>query len=156
MAQVANSFTERRPSKDDSLQEILEKLCDHRRTFEFTALASGARTTTTFGGPFINHDCPGGVLFLNITVASGTGGLQVAFVGIDPVSGLATQLMALPAAIIATGQYPFFMYPGLTGFNVAANVKQNSNLVLPRQFYTYVYHGDASSYTYSLGCCLIP
>lgn len=151
----AISFTERRPQSDQMSQELLALIADHRRTLTGTSLASAARTTVTQSADIINHDCAGVAAFLNITVASGTGGLSHYFGTYDPVSGTGKLLNSAPTAIVATGIYWYCLHPSLTAaFNTSAN--QLSGGLLPRTFYSYVNVGDASSYTYSVGFVLIP
>jgi hypothetical protein len=125
-----------------------------RNNTEGVLLASAARTaTTTASGP-TNHNARGVVVFLNVTAASGTGGLQVTLRAVDPVSGASFQLNATPAAVVATGQYAYELYPGASGA-AAGSVQQRTAAALPRRFELTVVHGDASSYTYSAGYALV-
>src|SRR5690242_4107854 len=56
---------------------------------EGTLLAEAARTATTYAAaPLTNPSARGVTLWLNITAASGTGGLILRVRGYDPVSGL--------------------------------------------------------------------
>lgn len=91
--------------------------------------------------------------YLDITAASGTGGLKLRIDVTDPLSGAsATYCPALPsAAIVAIGLYVFQVGPfsetnmSLTG---------NWGTIMPLQWKATVTVGDASSYTYSLSADL--
>lgn len=117
-------------------------------------LASAARTATTASAAFVEtqHTCIR--VYLNITVASGTGGLQPQIRGYDKVSGSPVAVTVGGTAIVATGLYVYEMMPSA---NVAAGqVKESVGRYLPYKWDVNVVHGDASSYTYSLSCELIP
>ena len=117
-----------------------------------TLLASAARTGTTTTATQTNYNARGIVVFLNVTVASGTGGLQVQLGYVDPVSGNNILISTAPTAITATGIRAYIYFPGnATG----GLVSQNNQTVLPRSFYVSVAHGDGSSYTYSVGGSVI-
>ena len=119
---------------------------------DLTLLASAARTTTTTSADQTNQNARGVVVYVNVTAASGTGGLQLAIQGKDPVSGGYKTLNTLPTAITATGLYVYELYPGCsTTGNLAAVYAQ----VLPRTWRIQMNAGDGSSYTYSIGCSLI-
>lgn len=122
-----------------------------------TLLASAARTLSTTGPTQTNYNARGAILYLDVTVASGTGGLKVIFVGLDPVTGKVIVLNAVPTAIIAVGTYAYMLYPGATNVAGAASQQlvQSVNNALPRVWYGQVNVSDASSYTYSLGYSLI-
>jgi hypothetical protein len=70
--------------------------------------------------------------------------------GKDPISGAYANINAAPTAVTATGMNLYVLYPGAT-----AGGTQAFNTILPRTFRYSVAHGDSSSYTYSLGYCLI-
>lgn len=127
-------------------------------TQEGTLLASAARTTSTASSSQTNHGNAGILLWLNITVASGTGGLTLYIQGFDPVSGAAVLLNAAPTAIIATGTYAYELRPGATTAGAAGTgrVQQRTAASLPRTWRIEVIHGNGSSYTYSVGYALIP
>lgn len=124
---------------------------------EGTALASATRTASTSSPNIINNNARGIIVFLNVTAASGTGGLQVLVQSIDPVSGVGVQHNASPTAITATGVYAYAVYPGASAPGVAGPnlVNQRTAGELARTFRIRVVHGDASSYTYSVGYSLI-
>lgn len=111
-------------------------------------LASGARTTTTASAIQSDYVLLALRLYLNVTVASGAGGLQPIVRGYDKVSGSAVALSTGGTAITATGLYVYEF-----ALNVAAatgNVKEAVSRFLPTVWDVSVAHGDASSYTYSL------
>lgn len=117
-----------------------------RNNVQGTLLASAARTSTTVTANQTNYNARGVAVSLNVTVASGTGGLQVRIFAMDPVSGAAIYIMALPTAVIATGSTLYTVYPGISNSN-----SFGINYALTRMWGVSVIHGDASSYTYSLG-----
>jgi len=124
-----------------------------RGSLEGSLLASAARTTATPSPDQIAHNHRG-ILFvmLNVTVASGTGGLIVQIQGKDPVSGNYFKLHADPAAIIATGLKVYALGLGIGA--AAGDVLGAFNIALPRTWRVNVAVGDASSYTYSVGYSL--
>lgn len=122
-----------------------------RNNQEATALASAARTATTNSSDITNHNAVGILVFLNVTVASGTGGLQVQVMAKDPVSGSYFALNAAPTAVTGTGLKLYVVDPGSSG----GNATQATEASLPRTFRITVTHGDGSSYTYSVGYALV-
>lgn len=120
---------------------------------EGTLLASAARTATTSSAAQTNRNAHGVMIFLNITIASGLGGIKIRLLGRDPVSGADVFLNADPTPITATGLYAYELYPaaGTAGVAGAGNVQQRTQAVLPRTWLVQVTHMDASSYTYSVG-----
>jgi len=118
-----------------------------------TLLASAARTATTLSANQINYNGKGVIFTLNITAASGTGGLTIVLHGVDPISGLNYDLNTAAAAITAQGEYAFVFYPGASG--TSTYIKQTNSIVLPRTWNIGVGAGDSSSYTYSVGYQLI-
>lgn len=125
----------------------------NRNNMVGTILSSAARTGTTNSSDFTNYNHRGIVLSLNITSASGTGGLQVLIQVKDSIAVVYRQLNTSPTAITAAGQYIYMLYPGIDGTN--NNNNQNISQVLPQIFRIQVVHGDASSYTYSVNYHMI-
>ena len=114
--------------------------------------ASAARTTAQTGSTMINAENAKGILVhLDVTAASGTGGLTLAVKGIDPVSGNATALLTAGAAVTATGTKSYLLYPGASGGSVTTAVSG----ALPYKYRVDVAVGDASSNTYSVGYTLL-
>jgi hypothetical protein len=123
-------------------------------TKELVALASAARTAQATSANLINYTCRGAFIILNVTAASGTGGLSARFQSVDPISGSVLSIGAAPTAVIATGITTYLVYPGATTGAIGAT--QSTNGIIPRTFRVLVGVGDASSYTYSVGVTLIP
>lgn len=120
---------------------------------DITVLASSAQTTTQTSASITHLDGNQVVVYLNVSVASGTGGLQLRILGIDPVSGNAFPLNAAPASVIATGQYSYVLGPGCN--SAGGSIAQATATVLPRTFQVQVVSVDGtSSYTYSVGASL--
>lgn len=99
-------------------------------------------------------------VYLNVTAASGTGGLTVQVRGYDPISmrlgntPVAANLNTGGAAITATGLYLFDL--GLSVGAVSAGIHDSAARFLPYNWDVNVAVGDASSYTYSLSCEVFP
>lgn len=121
-------------------------------TEEGTALDVLARTATTDSADLTNTGRRNLILFLRVTAASGTGGLQVQAQAKDPLSGGYAAINSVPSAVIATGTYLYMFGPGCTNLNNGA--AQISSGLIPRTWRVHVIHGDASSYTYSVGYSL--
>lgn len=128
-----------------------------RGNTEGTLLASAARTATTVSAVQTNHNARGVLIHLNITEASGLGGLRVHIESVDPVSGGFAWLNPNPTAITATGLYLYEVSPGgsTAGAAGAGIVNQRTAGSVPRFWRVNVEHGDVTSYTYSLGYSLI-
>lgn len=126
-----------------------------RGNTQTTILASAARTITTLSPTQTNYNAKGIIVYLNITAASGTGGLIPRIYGVDPVAGIAlVSLVTDIAPITATGLYAIELSPGATG-TTTVGMKARAAGTLPRSFVVGINVGDASSYTYSVGCALI-
>lgn len=124
-----------------------------RNNIEGVALASAARTASTASPDITNHNARGIMVMLNVTAASGTGGLQVRVQAKDPVSGNYLGINSAPAAITAVGMQVYVLYPGANTTNT--DIAQVSGLLVPRTLRIFVSHGDGSSYTYSVSYALI-
>ncbi len=117
-------------------------------------LISAARTASTASAKAFDASQQYIRLYLNVTAASGTGGLQPQIRGYDKISGAAVAITTGGAAIIATGLY---VYELVSSGNVAAGaVKESLSRFLPVAWDVQVVHGDASSYTYSLSAEVAP
>jgi len=116
-------------------------------------LASAARTASTASIKHENRFATVLRLYLNVTVASGTGGLQPQIRGYDPISGNAVALSTGGTAITATGTFVYEM--GLAEATAVGNVKECLSRPLPIIWDVNVVHGDGSSYTYSLAAEVI-
>ena len=122
-----------------------------------TLLASAARTSAAFAPNQTNYNARGVVVFLSVTAASGTGGLSIHIVLVDPVSGNSVYTAPNPTAVVATGLYAYMLYPSASGTanTGGASVVQWVSSALTRTWTAWVGAGDTSSYTYSLGYALI-
>lgn len=122
-----------------------------------TLLASAARTAVATSANQTNFNSRGVVVYLNITVASGTGGLKLAIQSVDPVSGNTVQHNVTPTAILTAGIYAYELGPGAdtAGTAGARLVQERTSAYLPRVWNVLVQPGDATSYTYSIGYALL-
>ena len=117
---------------------------------DLIVLPSASRTATTVSGLIDNPFAKGVFIFLNITVASGTGGLTVSLQAVDPASGVAMTLTSLPdSPIVAIGAYVLVFYPG------ASEGSDSGTGPVSRTLKFQVNHQDDSVYTYSLGISLV-
>jgi len=123
-----------------------------RNNTEGTLLANAERTATVYGSDQTNYNARGLIVFLNVTGASGTGGLYVVIQGKD-ATGQYYTLNTSPPAVTGTGRFVYVLYPGATG--TGDDVVQTTSLVLPRTWRVNIAHGDSSSYTYSVSYALI-
>lgn len=119
-----------------------------RGNVEGTLLASAARTANALSPTQTNHNARGVVLFLNVTAASGTGGLTLRLWEYDPASAAPVITYQASSPIITTGLKRYAVYPGISGTDLGDNA-------LARTWAVFVVAGDASSYTYSVGFCTI-
>lgn len=122
-----------------------------RQNTDITLLSSAARTATTASADVNSVNLRGITVVLNVTAASGTGGLTLKIQGKDPLSGNYVDLLSATTPVTAVGTYTYVVYPGAS---LAGGVIQVSSLPLPRIFRVQVVHGDGSSYTYSVGASL--
>ncbi|HZS45388.1 MAG TPA: hypothetical protein VFC63_09825 [Blastocatellia bacterium] len=125
-----------------------------RGNVEATLLASAARTAATQSPDQTNYNGRGVQVILNVSAASGTGGLQVVVQGKDPVSGSYYNLYAAPTAVTATGIKVYEVAPGASSAG-AGDVATRVAGQLPRTWRVNVLVGDSSSYTYSIGAAVI-
>lgn len=121
-------------------------LYTQRGNVEGTALVSAARVITTSSPDIILPNHKGIAAYLNVTVASGTGGLQTVVETKDPASGSYRQVNTTPTAITGTGLNVYSLYPGVGTANTIG-----INHILGGHARIKVIHGDGSSYTYSVG-----
>jgi len=113
-----------------------------------TVFASAARTSTVISAAIPTYNAKVAVVLLNVTVASGTGGLQVRYYW---ASVALAQLNALPTAVITTGPFVYVLgVEASTGTGIPVAVPQICNVPVPDSIEIQIVHGDASSYTYSV------
>lgn len=116
-------------------------------------IEAGTNRSTAYRSSTLEADTEAGLMvFLNVESASGTGGLTVRINAHDYASSQAIPLNTAPTAVTATGSYIYALYP----LALSGAVTQSTAGYLPRAFSVSVSVGDASSYTYSLGYCLLP
>lgn len=114
------------------------------------ALPLAARTAQVTTADLLSMgDRAGMALYLNTTVASGTGGLTLQILVNDPISGLDIVVWAAAAAVIATGVTRHLIYPAAQA-GTGSQWTSLSGMALPRRFRIRVAVGDASSYTYQV------
>lgn len=117
-------------------------------------LPKGTQRSTSYTSPTYEAKTEAGILVvLDVTAASGTGGLTLRINAHDQASSQAVPLNAAPTAVTAIGTTSYALYPFGA---VAGGVTQATEFYLPRQFSITVTHGDSSNYTYSVGYCLLP
>lgn len=122
-----------------------------RNNSQGTLLASAARTATATSPTMTNYNAKGVRITLNVTAASGTGGLTLVVFAVDSVSGNGKTINASPSAVTATGTTTYVIYPSA----LASADTQTTEAPLSRSWYAEIAAGDSSSYTYSLGYALI-
>lgn len=126
-----------------------------RGNTEGVLLASAARTAAAQSSIQTNYNARGVLLTLNVTAASGTGGLTVCIYGVDPIgSGGDPNLLRASVPVTTTGRKAYLLYPG-NGSDTTFDLVLTKNGALPRSWFALVLADDASSYTYSLGYSMI-
>ena len=115
-------------------------------------IISGTFTTSQQCADIDNPFWAGCVVFLNVTAASGTGGLTPQLLFKDPGSGNYDNVLGMGSAKTATGTFAYLIYPSnsMTSDNGAA-----VNAILPRKFAIKISAGDSSSYTYSVSISMV-
>jgi hypothetical protein len=121
-----------------------------------TLLASAARTATTVTAQQKDASQQFIRLYLSVTAASGTGGLKVIVRGYDPVTGLPAIMNTGGAGVTATGLSVFELMPNGTATGLPTGILETVGRILPCVWDVQVLAGDATSYTYSLGCEVFP
>jgi hypothetical protein len=152
------NFTSFLPETTDSERLLLAKLLALGITRKTgTALASATRTVTTQSATIESRGARGIIAWINVSSASGTGGLNLALRGVDPVIGGNSLLMQQSASMTTTGLRAFSVHPG-NGAAVGTSWANMSvaGAPLPSKFVLSVTHADASNYTYSVTYELIP
>ncbi len=139
-----------------TLQKILEVLRGRRGPVSGTALASAARTVSTISADIPSGGFRGLIVYLNVTAASGTGGLTPRLIAKDPLSLVTSVSAAVSTAATATGLRVFHFGPGVGTLSGTGLGWGAAGVQLSGTFQLQVLHGDASSYTYSLSYELLP
>ena len=149
------------PETGDTIERLLAKLINTQiqAASRGTLLASAARTASTSGSSVDWVRYKGVILFLNVTAASGTGGLSIFPEYLDPASGSWNRIYNYPstaARITSVGLQILHIGTGIGATIGGANQGGFCAAFLSSAIRFTVNHGDASSYTYSLGYELIP
>jgi hypothetical protein len=116
-------------------------------------LGSAARTASTATS---RQKDPSGQklrLYLHVTTASGTGGLQPQVRAYDS-TGAAVAITTGGTPVTAAGVYVYEL--ALSVGAASGNVKESVARVLPYEWDVQVVHGDGTSYTYSLDAEVAP
>lgn len=120
-----------------------------------TVFASAARTTTTTGTTVKSYNARAAIACLQVTVASGTGGLTFKWILDPPQGGSLAYANVSPTAITTTGVFMFVLGMDATTALGHTGVSQVCNFPLPPTIGVQIIVGDASSYTYSVGMSLL-
>lgn len=123
-----------------------------------TLLPSAARTATVYSDTQRNlYGARGVQIVLNVTAASGTGGLTLTIEQFDPASGVWFGITAAATAVTATTSTPkvYTVYPNGTA-TASHNVTALTSTSISAIWRVKVTAGDSSSYTYSVGYSLLP
>lgn len=116
-------------------------------------LSSDTRTASVTTPSQTNGAHRGVILLLNVTAASGTGGLipQIRF---NDLTGGSKIIWSIPLPVTTTGTFIYVHYPGVNIANVGS-ARYVVSLPLSQLWSVTVTHDDSSSYTYSLTAYLI-
>lgn len=119
---------------------------------EGTLLASAVRAASVASADQTLYDGAAVLLLhLNISAASGTGGLSVRIQTKDPITGTYAQLNASEAPLIAVAFRTYVVCTGPAA-TIQGDVKQvTPGVMVGRTWRVQVIHTDASNYTYSVG-----
>ena len=124
-----------------------------RGIIEGTLLASAARTATTYSPDQTNYNDGKGVLvWLNVTAVPGTDTVKLQILAKDPVSGAYSVLLdggTTATAVMKTG----LVYPGVAA--AAADINNVAGFLITRTWRAKVVHSAGSSFTYSVGYCVL-
>lgn len=156
------TITEFDPQSTDSERMLLARLLafQSRASVRGTLLASAARTTTTSSSTIDCSQYKGLLVYLNVSVASGTGGLNARIDYLDPVTGTWFGGVYGPSAPkTTTGTMLILFGDGpAVGTNAAVNPSLTGFIgaILGSSVRVSILASDASSYTYSVGYELIP
>jgi hypothetical protein len=112
---------------------------------------SAQRTAQVTGTAMGSGNYRGFLLYVNITAASGTGGLTFHIQGYDPASGLWYDEGAAGIGTLTTVGDRITIWYQASGLN-----PYGYGATLPSQWRLVVFVGDSSSYTYSVAADLLP
>lgn len=141
-------LTSKRAQTGDGERAILARLAGG--CISGTALASAARSATTLSSNIDARGARAIIVYLNITAASGTGGLTLRLFGVDPVSSTVATSASVSTAATTSGTRIYHFGPGVGAASGATLAWGGAGVMLGSLFAVQVLHGDASSYTYSV------
>lgn len=118
------------------------------------ALPLAARTAFTTTGTISADGFKGVHWWLDVTAASGTGGIKVQLATIDPIFGNLIGGYQFGVFQTTVGLTTGFIYPGAESQQANAFVA-SLGLVIPPRFRFQINVGDATSYTYRLSYAFI-
>lgn len=122
-------------------------------------LASAARTAGAQSAVQTNYNARGILVLLDISAASGTGGLTMSVIMPNPASGYGWTLAQTNGALTSVQRYGIMLYPSAAapGASLVTGISNlaYASMILPRSWIIGVAVGDASSYTYSVSAFLI-
>lgn len=117
--------------------------------FEQTILTSAARTATTNSADFINRNCRGMHIYIDVTAIVTAPSIVVTIQGKDATSAGYYDILISPA-ITAVGVQILKVYP-----SIGAIANQAAADILPRTWRVTVTHANANSITYSVGANMV-
>lgn len=147
-----------RPQLEDGQLITLKKISAQNVNRQaVTSLSSAARTATTSGANIPIDSAKGIAVYLNVTAASGTGGLHLALTCVFPDNSTQT-LSYQVAAVTTTGRHVMIVYPGggVLASPTGRVTGTDYQVRIPPIVRPGVVHDDASSYTYSVDYQLLP
>lgn len=139
-----------------TLQKLLNATVNGRPTSSGTALASATRSATTLSSNIPCAGFRGIIVYLDVTAASGTGGLTVRLFGRNPITTNIATVAAVTTAATTSGLRIYLFAPGAGSVNGATVAWGAAGVALGSEFAIQVLHGDASNYTYQVNYELIP
>lgn len=134
-------------------QVALTDLSQSRSALGLTLLPSAARTAAVQTVDMRTPPWKGAVFYLNVTAASGTGGLTLTFKVKDPVSGQYVGIFTAGSAKVGVGTYAYAIAPY---YPFAVDNGGSAVYSLTDEWLVLISTGDGTSYTYSVGCTLLP
>lgn len=162
---LLNTFTVTAPELGDTTERLLAKLLSIQSGSSVTRgtlLASATRTATTSTAEQNWSGKRAVFFFLNVSSASGTGGLTFLLEYQDPITSTWIPVCAQSAAAaVTTGLRPFMVGQGIAAGNnmtlspAGLGTIGDRGMALSSKTRVRITHGDATNYTYSLGYELI-
>lgn len=149
------SFSPYIPQTGDSIQTSLMRLnFNSTRRRSNGVLLSATRTTTTIGPDYTPSSDWGWQrwirVYVNVTAASGTGGLSLYLEGLNPATATWSEI-----GYIGIGPNVWnrvFEFGPHVGDTIMGTFQGGAmGLVVPESFRIKIVHADATNYTYSVG-----